>query len=195
MNTTRISFLQRLVEGDEPSWRDFNAAYKPLLRHWLRNKALSNTDVEDLVQEVMLFTAKNLQEFDHNTRTGAFRKWLRTVTVNIARNYLRKIQRNDPGLEDLHTFLEQLEDPNSDVSQAFERDYQRALLKQLLEHCAKAFTPETMSIFQHYVLEGKSVEEVAAAHGVSTVSVYAAKSRVLKKLRTEWAEQFEALES
>ncbi|MDM8565185.1 sigma-70 family RNA polymerase sigma factor [Candidatus Halobeggiatoa sp. HSG11] len=197
MQTTRISFLERLVDGDECTWRDFDAIYKPLLRHWLKNNALSHADIEDLIQEVMVFVAERLRDFKHNTRTGAFRKWLRIITVNISRNYLRKIQcdnRNSPALVDLQVTLEQLEDPNSSVSIAFERDYQKALLHRMLRRSANAFTPETMNIFHHYVLEGADVVETATAYNVSKAAVYIAKSRVLKKLREEWNDQFEAFE-
>lgn len=189
---TRISFLQRLVVGDPGSWQDFDAAYKPLLRHWLRNQSLDSAHTEDLIQEVMLFVAANLQDFQHNTRTGAFRKWLRSVTVNIARNYVRKHQRGSAELEDIHDLLEQLADADSSVSQAFEWDCQKALLHQLLRRSARGFSAETMSIFRQHVLEGAGVAETAEAHGVSKAAVYIAKSRVLQRLREEWAEEVNA---
>lgn len=191
---THLSFLARLINGDETTWRDFDAVYKPLLRHWLKNPALSNADIEDLTQEVLLFVSEHLNTFEHNTRIGAFRKWLRLCTVNISRNYLRKIQRDAPELKNLQTLLSELEDPNSGVSLAFERDYQKALLHQLLRRSAIAFSPETMSIFRQCVLEGADVQETALAHGVSKAAVYIAKSRVLKQLREEWAERFEDYE-
>lgn len=191
MHTTRISFLARLVDGDPQTWRDFDAAYKPLLRHWLKNKGLSATDIEDLIQDILLFVSQRLAGFEHNTRTGAFRKWLRSSTVNLARNYARKLQRSDGGLTDLHDLLDELEDPNSRLSRAFEQDYQQALLQQLLRRSATAFTSETMSIFRQYVLEGETVDKTAANHKVSKAAVYIAKSRVLKHLREEWSEQFE----
>ena len=190
-NPTRISFLQRLVAGDAGTWQDFDAAYKPLLRHWLRNHGLGSADTEDLIQEVMLFVANNLGDFQHNTRTGAFRKWLRNVTVNIARNFLRKRQREADGLAGLYALLAQLEDADSGLSRAFEGDYQRALLHQLLRRSARGFSAETMSMFRQHVLEGVDATETARAHGVSRAAVYIAKSRVLSRLREEWAEGFE----
>jgi RNA polymerase sigma-70 factor (ECF subfamily) len=190
MPTTRISFLKCLVHGDESSWREFDAVYKPLLRHWLYDKALSHNDVEDLIQEVMLFVAQQLPTFEHNTRVGAFRKWLRLITVNTARNYLRKNQIFAANATPLQDLLIELEDADSSVSLAFEQDYQRMLLHQLLRRAAKAFAPETMSIFHQYVIEGADVETTAATHQVSKAAVYIAKSRVLKQLREDCAEQF-----
>jgi len=188
---TRVSFLQRLVAGDAASWQDFDAAYKPLLRHWLRNHGLGSADTEDLIQEVMLFVAGNLGNFQHNTRTGAFRKWLRSVTVNIARNFLRKRQREADGLAGLYALLTQLEDADSGLSRAFEGDYRRNLLHQLLRRSARGFSAETMSMFRQHVLEGADAARTAEAHGVSRAAVYIAKSRVLGRLREEWAEDFD----
>lgn len=192
MHTTHVTFLALLNSGDETAWQDFDATYKPLLRQWLRNTALRDADVEDLIQEVMLFVSSHLQDFEHNTRTGAFRKWLRSVTVNIARNYLRKHGREEVGKGDFQELLDQLEDASSRVSIAFEQDYQRALLRQLLERVKSGFSAETISMFRQYVLEDASVAETAEAHGVSKAAVYVAKSKVMSRLREEWREDFEA---
>jgi DNA-directed RNA polymerase specialized sigma24 family protein len=94
---TRASFIGLLSSGNQDAWHDFDAVYTPLLRQ----DALAPNDIDDIVQEVMLFVATNLDRFAHNTRTGAFRKWLRAITVNIARNHLRKLQRDSSGRDSL----------------------------------------------------------------------------------------------
>jgi RNA polymerase sigma-70 factor (ECF subfamily) len=190
MHTTRLTFLDRLSDGNEAAWRDFAAAYKPMLRRWLRHDALNESDMEDLIQEVMLFVATHLEGFSHNTRTGAFRKWLRSVTVNLARNYLRKHQRERAGNGAFMQLLGQLEDDASQLSIAFEQDYQRALLRELLRRIESGFAPETISMFRQYVLEEHSVAETAATHGVTKAAVYVAKSKVMRRLREEWQEEF-----
>lgn len=191
MQETRATFLGLLHCGDADAWRDFESASKPLLRRWLRSDALSPEDVEDLIQEVMLFVVDHLGEFEHNTRTGAFRKWLRSVAVNIARNHVRKMRRNAAGHEPLALMLDQLEDETSRLSLAFERDYQHALLRQLLRRIEKGFSAETLGIFRQYVLQEASVAETAEAHGVSKAAVYVAKSKVMRRLREAWGEGFE----
>ncbi len=187
MQETRTTFLGLLHLGDADAWRDFERASKPLLRRWLSGHALSPDDVEDLIQEVMLFVSNHLEEFDHNTRTGAFRKWLRSITVNLARNHVRKMQRNVAGREPLTLMLNQLEDESSRLSLAFERDYQHALLRQLLRRVEKEFSADTISIFQQYVLREASVSETAETHGVSKAAVYVAKSKVMRRLRETWS--------
>ncbi len=191
MHTTRLSFLGRLNQGDNAAWQELEAVYTPLLRRWLHNNALTAEDVEDLVQEVKLFLLNNLGNFEHNTRTGAFRKWLRSVTVNIARNYLRKVRPANAKTGDFESLLDQLDDASSRASIAFERDYQQALLRQLLRRVESDFYPDTLSMFRQYVLKEDSVADTANAHRVSKAAVYLAKSKVLRRLREEYPEDFE----
>ena len=181
---TRISYLQQLHNGDTRVWRHFAAAIKPLLRRWLSQYALKSEDVEDIVQEVLLFTANNIGQFEHNGRLGAFRKWLRSVTVNITRNHLRKIQREAWGVRELP--LEELDDASSRASIALERDYQKALLNALLKQVETQFSAQTISIFYHHVLQESDAAETAQRHNCSKTAVYVAKSKVLRCLRETW---------
>lgn len=191
MQATRHTFIGRLGEGDEDAWTDFDAVYKPLLRHWLRDRMCHENDLEDLIQDVMLFVATHLKRFDHNTRTGAFRKWLREVTVNTARNHLRKQGREIRPTESLQRLIEGLQDDASRVSIAFEQDCQKRLLRQVLRRVERHFTRQTISIFRQYALDEASATDTAEAHGVTTAAVYMAKSKVLCRLREEWPEEFE----
>lgn len=190
MPVTRLSFLDRLASRDQSTWSDFDDTYRPLLHRWLHGNGLSDADVEDLIQEVMLFVASNLDRFDHNHHTGAFRKWLRVVTVNMTRNYLRKRGDQTLSSEELEQRLNDLEDDSSRVSLAFEQDDQRMLVRQLLQRVEPDFSPGTISMFQQYVINGASVQETASSHSVSKAAVYVAKSKVMRRLREEWDATF-----
>ena len=50
------------------------------------------------------------------------------------------------------------------------------------------FEPKTWQAFWQTVVEGKSTADAADATGLSTASVYQAKSRVLRRLRARLAE-------
>jgi len=190
---TRLTLLARVCGDDQHAWAEFDAVYRPLLRKWLRADPLNEADVEDVVQEVLVFVMHNLPGFDHNLRIGAFRRWLRLSTVNIARNYLRKHARETPYPDpELGSLLAGLEDSDSSVSRAFDLDLRRAFLGCLLNEVAGRFQRQTMDLFRTYVLEQASVEETAARHGVSKAAVYIAKSRVLAALREQgapWGEE------
>lgn len=190
---TRLTLLKRLSDGDELAWTDFDALYRPMLRRWLKNNLLSEADVEDLIQEVLLYVMHNIADFQHNTRTGAFRKWLRLSTVNIARNYMRRHAKEQLlSASAFAAVLDGLEDPDSSVSRAFDLDHRRRLLRYLLDEVSGYFEPKTLEIFRAHVLEEATVPETAARHGVTNAAVYVAKSRVLRRLRESgqaWGEE------
>ena len=86
MPETSVSLLERLcLDPDEGSWQRFVDLYVPLIRGWLGRYSVKEQDAEDLAQEVMAVVVRELPRFQHSERPGAFRSWLRTVTVNQLR--------------------------------------------------------------------------------------------------------------
>jgi RNA polymerase sigma-70 factor (ECF subfamily) len=89
--------------------------YTPLIRDWLRRYGVLDSDRDDLTQEVMQVLVRELPNFRHDLRPGAFRRWLRNVTVNRSRVFWRDRHPHPvpSGDSDLGHVLDQLEDPNS----------------------------------------------------------------------------------
>jgi RNA polymerase sigma-70 factor (ECF subfamily) len=184
MDTTRLTLIHKISSGEPDAWEELDQLYRPLILNWLRKYQLQSSDAEDLTQEVMTVLAAQVGEFEHNGRVGAFRNWLRTTTVNLARNYLRR--RNiaaGTGSSGIHEMLGQLEDPNSPVSREFNLNHDRNVVRRLMDLISNQFEPITLSIFQKYVVEGQTARETATEFEVSIASVHTAKSRVLRRLR------------
>src|SRR3954465_10428386 len=94
MHTTAVSLLDDLRRHpDGPSWRRFADLYQPWLRAWLRAQSLQSADVDDLVQEVLTVLLQEAPPFRHNGRKGAFRTWLRGITLNCLRRRWRERRR------------------------------------------------------------------------------------------------------
>ncbi|MFO0959535.1 MAG: sigma-70 family RNA polymerase sigma factor [Isosphaeraceae bacterium] len=185
MHETPLSLLDRLRSqpDDQPSWRRLEALYSPLIRRWLLQHQTPEADAEDLAQEVLLAMSKDLGGFDHNGRVGAFRFWVRSITVHRLRNYWRG-RRAGPlnGLEDQ---LAQLEDPESEPGRAWDREHDEHVARSLMEMIEPEFSPSTWRCFRQVVLEERSPAEVASELGISVNAVWIAKSRVLRRLRQE----------
>jgi RNA polymerase sigma-70 factor (ECF subfamily) len=185
MPETPISLLERLRLGaDEASWQRLVQLYTPWIEDWLRRQGLAAADVEDLVQEVMVVLIRELPRFTHDLRRGAFRRWLRTITLNQLRAFWRRRKRQ-PAPAALETVLAELEDPESDLSRAWDRDHNGHVVRRLLELLETDFAPSTWQAFRLVVLEGQSSAEAARALGLSPVAVRVAKSRVLSRFRRE----------
>jgi RNA polymerase sigma-70 factor (ECF subfamily) len=185
MPETPVSLLERLrVCPDEPSWQRLTGLYTPWIRDWLRRQGVHPVDADDLVQEVMVVLVKELPNFHHDLRRGAFRRWLRSVTLNRLRVFWRERNRQ-PSPPALDSLLTELEDPESGLSRAWDREHNEHVVRRLLELLEPEFEPSTWRAFRRVVLDGKATADAAAELGLSAVAVRIAKSRVLSRFRRE----------
>lgn len=181
MHSTPASLLERLRRpGQEEAWQRFVQLYTPLLYHWARRTGLRESDAADLVQDVLVLLVRKLPELTYD-RHRSFRAWLRTVTLNKWREH----RRRRPGVtfEDAEA-LDAVAAP--DAMAAFEEaEYRRHLVGRALEVLRGEFPTRTWDAFWRYAVDGQDPSAVAEALGLSVGSVYAAKSRVLARLREE----------
>ena len=190
MSSTSASLLQRLREGPHsPAWQQMTDIYQPLIRAWLHRQDVLAHDADDLVQEVLAVVVRRLPDFEHNQRVGAFRTWLRTITVNVVRDHWRNRKHRPAaaGGTDLNEFLNQLEDPDSGLSRLWNQEHDRHVTHRLLEVLKGDFEPKTWQAFTRVALDGAAAADVAKELGLTTNAVFIAKSRVLARLRQEAA--------
>jgi RNA polymerase sigma-70 factor (ECF subfamily) len=130
---------------------------------------------------------RELPRFRHSAQRGAFRHWLRTITVNRLRAFwragrYRPVAANEA---DGTEALAKLENPASDLSRLWDEERDRHVAHRLLELIEPEFTPLTWQAFRRPVLDGGRAAAVAAELGLSVNAVLIAKSRVLSRLRQE----------
>jgi RNA polymerase sigma-70 factor (ECF subfamily) len=188
MNSTSISLLNRLQQTDDSkNWNRLVGLYAPLLRAWLRKYDVQDSDADDIVQEVLAAVLKDLPEFEHNQRTGAFRSWLRTILANRVKLFWRseKYRPLATGTSSLNDKLNQLQDDASEASQMWNREHDEYVLKRLMKTVRAQFEHKTWQAFHRQVVDGEKADIVARELDISLSSVYMAKSRVLSALRQE----------
>jgi RNA polymerase sigma-70 factor (ECF subfamily) len=183
MNTTSLSLLQRLQQpGDQAAWERFVKLYTPLLCHWARKLGLEGPDVADLVQEVCTILVRQMPTFRYEP-TKRFRAWLWTLTLNKRRQAWRG--RPVPSAIPSEA-LDALVGRDS-LDELDEDEYRHCLVQRALQLMQTHFQPATWKAFWECAVADRPVAEVAAELGLSIDSVYAAKSRVLRRLRQELA--------
>jgi RNA polymerase sigma-70 factor (ECF subfamily) len=180
MFTTSVSLLERLRgPASKPSWDRFVRLYTPLLYYWVRRLNMQEQDAADLVQDVLTTLVQKLPEFEYD-RSKSFRAWLRAVTLNRWRNQ----QRRRP-VTSLGDAAEELPGDAEAMDTLAETEYRDYLVGRALRLMRAEFEEQTWTVFWEHVAQGRPVAEVAAEYGVSPDSVYAAKSRILRRLRQE----------
>ena len=182
---TSASLLDRLCDrGDAQAWQKLVQLYTPLMRAWLRPAALQAADVDELTQRVLEVVVHKLPQFHHDGRPGAFRAWLRAITVNRLREFWRA--RPPAGqVAQSAALLEELEDPASDLGRWWDEEHNRHVLNGLLRLVERDFAANTWRAFRRVVLDDLPADTVAAELGMTVNAVLIAKSRVLSRLRQE----------
>jgi RNA polymerase sigma-70 factor (ECF subfamily) len=179
MNSTPVSLLERLrIAGEKQAWDRFVELYTPYLYCWARRQGLQESDAADLVQEVFLLLMRKLPEFSYD-RQGSFRQWLRTLTLNKWRELRRK---KAPALADFDLADVPIDDPRAELEDA---EYKQHILRHCLHVMRGQFPASTWQLFDEYVLQEQDPQEIARRRSVTPGTVYAAKSKVLTRLREE----------
>ncbi len=182
MESTSSSLLVRLREpGDQASWRRFIDLYTPLLYFWACRMGLAAQDAADLLQDVFVTLVQKLPNFQYDSGKG-YRSWLRTVAENRWRDALRKraaAPRNvgPAALEDAAV-------PDG-AAAVWDKEYRQHLLDRAVQLMRSDFEEKTWKACWALVVDGKPVADVAAELGMTIDAVYAARSRVLRRLRHE----------
>ncbi len=182
MTKTPSSLLERLRQPFEPeAWAQFVSLYTPMIYAWARRVGLQEQDAADLVQDVFVTLLRVLPTFDYDRRQS-FRRWLWTVTINQWRK-----DRNKPSNR-MAVGLEGQPEPvavANDLEGAWEAEYQHHLINQALLMMQADFEETTWKACWEMVANGRSAAEVATELSLTVGAVYAAKFRVLKRLRRD----------
>lgn len=182
---TSVSLLERIrSSSNETDWSQLVELYSPLIRIWIRRYSSSQRDADDVVQEALSVVIRRLPDFERQ-RTGSFRSWLRSITVNCLRESWRtqRFRPVVPGGSNFQQVLTHLEDPHSELSQLWNDEHDQHVLQSLLVRLRPTLPEKTWQAFRRVAVSGEAVEAVAADLGMTVNSVYIARSRVMAKLR------------
>src|SRR5262245_45833132 len=129
MVSTSHSLLEQIQSGPEGlAWQRWHALYEPLVHGWLKRHRLIPADRDDIVQDVFTVVVRRVPEFHHNGRVGAFRLWLKTITIHCLRNHW-KDQRNHPHVSAALSALDDWEGEKGTLSQMWDQEHDRHIVQ------------------------------------------------------------------
>jgi RNA polymerase sigma-70 factor (ECF subfamily) len=190
--TTSTSLLNRAIERQPDAWERLVNLYGPLVYQWCRRWGLQPGDAENVGQEVFLRVARHLPRFRREAASDSFRGWLHRIARNCFIDHHRGLEEQprsiggSDGLRLLVQVADQFTDARDDTVSADEDS--AVLYRQVVEFVRGQFSERDWTAFTRIVLERHSPSVVAAELKVSTNVIYLAKSRVLRRLREEFAE-------
>ena len=194
---TSLTLLHKLaVEvtgGNEASWGRFFDLYTPAIRRFVEwNDHVHDPD--DVVQEVYLKLVEIIRAGKYNPDKARFRTFL----ALLIRRQLITLYRQDQARHvvdrcSIDDLTEELSVP-SDQREKIDLDWAKAKHEAAVEHVLTkvAMKAQSRDIYRAYVIEERSVEDVAATFGVTPDIIYKVKNRVNKMIEAvelEYAEE------
>lgn len=182
---TRASLLLQVKAGDDPNaWDEFVAVYRPIVYRLARRRGLQDADAEDLAQQVLISVARSIEGWQQRDESVRFRHWLRRVTKNAIINLLtRGPKERAAGSTSVHELLQQHDADDRELARDLEIEYRREIFFRAAAIVKSEITTDSWKVFELAVIEDIPIEEVAVTLDKSVGAVYAARSRVMKRLR------------
>lgn len=182
---TRDSLLVQLASAqNREAWDQFAAIYRPVIYRLARQRGMQDADGQDVAQQVLVAVASAIGRFEKSGETGRLRHWLRRIVRNAIINALSRRPR-DRGAGG--TSVQELlaEQPELDVESAaeIELEYRRELYLQAARIVRGDVEPDTWRAFELTVVENRSIEAAALELDKPVGVIYAARSRIMRRLR------------
>jgi RNA polymerase sigma-70 factor (ECF subfamily) len=162
--------------------------YGPLVYRWCIHAGLSRDDAEDLGQEVFRAVSTRIAAFRREKPSDTFGGWLRIITRHKIADHWRKHARQPntvgpPELVDALTYPTIIGDDDT----ADREEVQSVVYSRALELIRSEFKTSSWQAFFATAVEGRPTADVALDLGMTNMAVRKAKSRVLRRLREEFA--------
>ena len=184
---TRNTLLARVRSlDDEDSWREFVAIYRPVVYRLARKRGLQHADADDLAQRVFLSVGRAIGNWQPDPERGRFRAWLGTIARNAIINSLaRRPPDAAAGGTSILELLDQQPEPDERTRHDLDLECRRSLFRWAARRVREEFGDSTWDAFWLTTVEGRDIAGTAADLGKSAGAIYAARSRVMRRLREE----------
>ena len=177
-----------IVRVRDPSnrlaWQEFEQLYRPVIFRIARAKGMQHVDALDLVQQVLMSVAAAIDRYETQGDGPRFRNWLSRITRHaILKSLTRRPREGAVGGSAILDLLSEVPAPDPETDALIQLEYRRELFERAAEQIRAQVNESTWLAFELTALQQTPIERAAATLGVSTGSVYAARSRVMRRIR------------
>ena len=194
---TSKTLLEKMTGGDEVSWEEFIARYSEIIISLGRLKGLTDTECDDLLQEVMFRFFQNSKTFVFDPGIARFRTYFGKIIQARIFDLLRRRYRSNRLVSESELDGKEPATPYFLLNEALLCEWRKLLLKDALALLRERVAPETYIAFDLHVRQALPVEEVVRTLSVNRQFVYTAKTRclkILKQIVADWNRQDPELE-
>lgn len=172
---------QRLAEqirrGDNAAMRVFCSLYVPHLKAVCARYIVNQEDVRDVLQEILISIITHISDFRYRG-TGSLQAWSMRIAVNESLNFIRKNRHHELALLKQNTddIVEEEDPPIEDIP------------PKVIQQMVKQLPTGYRTVFNLYVFEDKSHQEIAQILGISvntsTSQLHKAKNLLAQMIQT-----------
>ena len=182
---TRDSLIVQVQNPlNREAWDQFALIYRPVIYRLARQKGMQDADAQDLAQQVLCSVSLSIGRWEKLDPPVKFRHWLRRVIRNAIVNALsRKPQDGAAGGSVALDLLHQHVNIDRESASQIEIEYRRELYLQAARLVRADVNSETWQAFELTTVDCLPIEEVARQLGKTPGNIYAARSRVMRRLR------------
>ena len=184
--------IAAIIAGDSQLFHELIRPYERRVYAMALSFLHNEADAEDAAQEAFLKAFRNLASFRGEAKFGT---WLISITLNEARSRIRRRDAikmeslDEPADDQGHTSPALLRDWKEIPSEALERKEVRGLLRKAITALPLIYR----EVFQLRDIEQLSVNEAAAALGITTGSVKVRLHRARMMLQKNLAPQLKLM--
>jgi RNA polymerase sigma-70 factor (ECF subfamily) len=186
-STASTSLIERVKAFDQAAWERLVELYSPLVYAWCRRAGLQEADALDVGQEVFRAVAGAIVHFHRDQPGDSFRRWLRTITRNKIHDFFRSQNAGERGADGGEEVVMDMDAVLPDTDSESLAAETLILYRRAVELIRGEFSEQHFQAFWQVVVEERSPTDVAAELGMTVNAVYSAKSRILRRLREEFA--------
>ena len=167
--------VKRLQDGDKAAAREFYTHYAESLAGICSRYIANEEDLKDVFQNALIHIFSHIGDFEYRGE-GSLQNWASRIVVNESLKFLRSTKRHELLLLD-HEVIDEHEDEDPPISNVPPDEIHR-MVSELPTGCR--------TIFNLYVFENKSHQEIASLLGIkvnsSASQLSRAKNLLAKKI-------------
>lgn len=182
---TRESLLIAMRDpGNTTAWKEFSGIYRPMINRIARRMGLQASDAEDTAQQVMLALSQAISNWSKDDAKGCFRAWLTVVVKNAVRNAMTRKPRDRARGGDLaQAALHDIAISDDELESQIEDEYRRSVFRAAAVRVRPEFATASWQAFWSTSVDGASIVDVGAELQMTSGAIYAARSRIMRRLQ------------
>lgn len=166
------------------AWEEFTLLYRPAIYRMARRRGMQDSDAQDLTQDVLMRIAKSISDWEPRPEVR-FRHWLRRVATNTILTALTRSNRQPAaGNSVADQAIAETPETNA-ITQELHLECRRERFQRAAAIVRSDVSPDTWEAFELTAIRGESCEHAAEVLGKSIGTIYAARSRIVKRLQIE----------